>query len=54
MQDRYILLQLLVCNFLINFIYFTRIIMYSVTQEKRRVNTDPFLHRIYTIVLYTV
>ena len=24
------------------------------TQEKRRVNTDPFLHRIYTIGLYTV
>ena len=23
-------------------------------QEKRRVNTDPFLHRIYTIGLYTV
>ena len=24
------------------------------TQEKRRVNTDPFLHRIYTIGLYMV
>ena len=24
------------------------------SQEKRRVNTDPFLHRIYTIGLYTV
>ena len=24
------------------------------SQEKCRVNTDPFLHRIYTIGLYTV
>ena len=24
------------------------------TQEKCHVNTDPFLHRIYTIGLYTV
>ena len=24
------------------------------SQEKRRVNMDPFLHRIYTIGLYTV
>ena len=27
---------------------------YQHTQEKRRVNTDPFLHRIYMIGLYTV
>ena len=26
--------------------------IHNVTQEKRRVNTDPFLYRIYTIGLY--
>ena len=29
-------------------------IPYRLTQEKCRVNTDPFLHRIYTIGLYMV
>ena len=28
--------------------------IHDLTQEKHRVNTDPFLHRIYTIGLYTV
>ena len=27
---------------------------WELPQEKRHVNTDPFLHRIYTIGLYTV